>query len=186
MKGWMTIVLLFCIGECLAQHTNNFLPDYIKVQHAGSIGFMSIGTGYDLFRNRVEAEVLYGYVPARFGGPLNIATFRLVLNPLRIRVNETVSVNLLKFSGFITYHFGEKFYAKLPSYYPEGYYGWSSAIRYHAGFGSDIAYRSPKSGHGFSLYYEFNTNDLYLKSLKANSELNMGDILSLGVGVKLY
>jgi hypothetical protein len=187
MKG-LFLILLLLFPACIlhAQWANGLLPDYAKIQHAGSIGFMSAGAGYEFFNDKLEAELLYGHVPGRFGGPLDIVTARLVFNPVIISVSPSVSVVPLNFSGFVTYHFGDQFWIKLPSYYYEGYYKWSSAIRYHAGFGTMISYRHPQSGHGCALYYELNSNDLYLKSLKANSTLNLADVLSLGVGVKIY
>jgi hypothetical protein len=187
MKAWIVTVIFFLnVPGIYAQRLRALLPDYGKAQFAGSIGFVSAGAGYEFLNNHVNAELLYGYVPAHYGGPLNIATGRIILNPVNLRITPSVSLTLLNLSGFVTYHFGDQFYVKLPSYYYEGYYKWSSAIRYHVGFGSMVSYKSTKSGHGFALYYELTTNDLYIKSLRANSSLTFEDILSLGVGVKIY
>jgi hypothetical protein len=179
------LILCLCCSGTHAQKTKSFIPDYGKIQYAGSIGFLSAGLGYEFCKNKINTEILYGYVPAAKGGPLDITTLRLIYNPFTFNITQSVFVTPLNLSGFVTYHFGEQFFVNPPPYHND-YYKWSSAIRYHAGFGSMVAYKSKNSGHGFALYYEFNTNDLYIKSLRANSTLSFGDILSLGMGVKIY
>jgi hypothetical protein len=180
------IILCMCCSTTKAQRIQDAAPWYLKVQYAGSIGFLSAGLGYGFFKNRISTEIIYGFVPETKGGPLDIATVRMIYNPFTIRITPSVSITPLTVSGFVTYHFGEEFYIKLPQQYYSEYYKWSSAIRYHAGFGSILSYHGKNSGHGFAFYYELNTNDLYVKSLRANSTLSIYDILSLGIGIKMY
>jgi hypothetical protein len=188
MKALAGIFITLCLycSTANAQRIKSLIPAYAKVQYAGSIGFISLGLGYGFLKNRINTEIMYGYVPATKGGPLDIATFRLICNPFAFNLTQSISLIPINISGFVSYHFGDQFYVKLPQQYYRDYYKWSSAIRYHAGFGSMVAYKSKHNGHGFAVYYEFNTNDLYVKSLRANSTLNLGDILSLGMGVKIY
>jgi hypothetical protein len=179
------IVCLYPLGAH-AQIIKSIIPDYGKVQFAGSIGFISAGLGYEFLKNRINTEVLYGNVPGAFGGPLEIATVRIIYNPFTVNITKSVLVTPIMVSGFVTYHFGDQFYVKLPAKYYKDYYGWSSAIRYHVGLGSMVAYKNKNSGHGLALYYELNTNEIYLKSYRTNNTLTLGDIISLGIGVKIY
>ncbi|MCK5029563.1 MAG: hypothetical protein KAR57_08010, partial [Bacteroidales bacterium] len=43
-----------------------FLPDYVKLQFAGGIGFLSTGIGYTFFDHRLDVSFFYGYVPEYF------------------------------------------------------------------------------------------------------------------------
>jgi hypothetical protein len=186
MKPLIVIwILVLCTSVASAQ-SSGLIPDYLKIQYAGSIGFISAGPGYSFCKTRINTDFMYGYVPYSKGGPLRIVIFRLITNPVVIHINKSLSFVPISVSGFVTYHFGDQFFVRLPSYYPEEYYRWSSAVRYHAGIGSLLAYKNKTSGHGLALYYEFNTNDLYLKSMRANASIRLWDILSLGIGIKVY
>ncbi|MEI9808825.1 MAG: hypothetical protein WDO16_13705 [Bacteroidota bacterium] len=44
------------------------IPQHIKLQFAGSIGFLSAGFGYESPNKRFQGDFFYGYVPESVGG----------------------------------------------------------------------------------------------------------------------
>lgn len=40
------------------------IPRYIKLQYAGSMGLLSVGTGWNYYRDHWETDVLLGFIPA--------------------------------------------------------------------------------------------------------------------------
>ena len=72
--------------------------------------------------------------------------------------------------------------------YPDGYYWFSTRIRFHAFLGERITLklRPEKSWHrSISFFYELSTCDLYLINAIGNSVLRPRDYLSLSFGLKL-
>jgi hypothetical protein len=68
-------VSLFFVSQ-LANAQKFLVPDEAILQYAGSIGYLSVGGGYKLFKNeRGNLDFLYGYVPASAGGRLHIEVF---------------------------------------------------------------------------------------------------------------
>jgi hypothetical protein len=172
-----------------AQAFDPLTPDFAVVQYAGSIGMMSVGTGYDIFRERSRFSIHYGSVPESRGGLLHIVTGKLLFIPWHVPVSNRLSLNPLDAGLMITYHFGDTFKAHWPgSLEPKGYYWWPAAWRAHLAFETSATYHYPEKNRLQSLtpYLEFNTNDLYLVSFIQNTQsLRISDIFKLGAGVRL-
>lgn len=194
MKAWnirisAVILLLFPGIRLKAQLLETLKPDYVVLQHAGSIGYMSIGGGYELFKNdRGSLEFDYGYVPKNRGGTLHIATTKFAYRPFRIKIKDKVSIFPLNPGVFFSYHFGKQFGLGFDrDQYGKSYYGWSTALRGHISVSNEIKLHTGNK-NSVSIYSEFNTNDLSLVSMfyKNNSQwLSPEDIVKLGVGVKV-
>ena len=56
-------------------------PDFLALQHAGSIGYLSAGLGYDVFQSRARMSFHYGNVPENLGGNLNIFSGKFLAVP---------------------------------------------------------------------------------------------------------
>lgn len=176
-----------------AQNLKFLIPDNAIVQFAGSIGYFSVGAGYDLFKNkRGILDFNYGYVPASKGGELNIVTAKIAYRVYEIKLKEWG-----KFYPFIpglflsyTFHPELSYRFNRNRYHPD-YYHWSEAMRPHLSIANEIEFNGEKllKGSGIkavSVYTEFNTNDYYLINYFQNtSELNLGDIFKLGIGLRL-
>ena len=85
------------------------IPRYTKVQFAGSMAMLSVGTGWNYYRNHWETDMLLGIVPRNANDHANV-TFTLKQNyfPWNIDLGEKVSfeplccgiyVNLTGISG---------------------------------------------------------------------------------------
>jgi hypothetical protein len=176
-----------------AQKFDFLIPEDAIVQHAGSIGYLSIGAGYEVFNNkRGHLDFHYGFVPGSKGGKLNIITGKFSYKPFEIKVKNWAKIYPFNPGIFITYTFHKDLEARFSTdNYPDGYYYWSEAIRPHLAVSNEFQFIDAgilkKAGlKAISLYSEFNTNDYYLINFFQNpAELSFSDIFKLGVGLRL-
>ena len=74
--------------------------------------------------------------------------------------------------------------------YPKGYYYWSEALHLHFSFSSELKLNtreltSSKFLKSLAIYYEVNTNDMYLVNYIQNKRaLSLTDIFKAGIGIK--
>lgn len=184
---------LFCLmllsGITQAQWINRLKPDYAVLQHAGSIGYLSVGAGYELFRNhRGSLEFDLGVVPENRGGPLHILTSKFAYRPFEVKLKDKAIIYPFNPGIFLSYHLDKQFSFRFDEeQYEKGYYGWSTAMRGHISVSNEIEFKTKKL-KSVTLFSEFNTSDLYLVSLLYinNSKwLKPSDIIKLGFGVKV-
>jgi hypothetical protein len=152
---------------------------------------ISGGVGYNVFKQRLEADMLAGYVPQRHAGrkALGIFTFKTTYTPYTIALrNPQWRLHPLSFGGLVNYTPSRTLNRSRDEKYYKGYYWWSSTVRFGAFLGGRVTRElQPSNGHAraVSLYYELGTNDLYVVSLATNlSGLKVTDVLTLGVGGK--
>ncbi|TQM52427.1 hypothetical protein BDE36_4243 [Arcticibacter tournemirensis] len=189
----ITIIFFLQSGKVFSQFPEILIPKDVIVQHAGSIGYFSVGAGYRLFKNkRGNLDFNYGFVPENKGGTLHIISAKFVYRPFEIKLKDWAKLYPLNPGAFVSYHYGKEFdFYWDKSQYDEGYYWWSSAIRPHISFSNEIKLDSKKLfGSGkiksLSIYSEFNTNDLYMVSYVLNTkDLSLTDIFKLGIGIRL-
>jgi len=196
MKSYLLPILLLLSTLSFAQEElpveksrKWYMPDHLKLQFAGNIGFMSGGPGY-LSRNKtLETDVLFGFLPQKFGGDALVTlTAKTTYSPWRIPLKNNYYVVPFSLGFYLSYTFGPQFDSKWPSYYPAGYYWWATSFRpgaYVGGkVGRDIVVRKRK--RGLELYYELGTYDLILISYAQNPKyLSPGKIVNLAFGVKM-
>jgi hypothetical protein len=172
------------------QHRKWYVPDFAVAQYAGSIGFISAGAGYDIFKGKANIDVLVGYVPKFTGSePLETITLKFTASPLRIRVNENVTVYPFNSGVYFCYTPGKEFSSDLPSWYPDGYYWWSEAIRANIFIGGSVKIATDrlKAATYLTPYYEVGTNEIKLVSYIQNKgSLNIWTILHAGIGVRYH
>lgn len=169
------------------------LPESDALQYAGSIGYLSAGVGYELFKNnRGALEFRYGYVPENMGGELHIVTAKFNYRPFEITIKDWAKVYPANPGVFISYTAGEEWEITWDKdQYVKGYYWWSPAIRPHISLSTEVSLNAKKLLHSsriksLSIYSEFNTNELYFVSqVKSGGVLPLGDIIKLGIGVRM-
>jgi hypothetical protein len=176
-------------SEHAFQHSRKwYLPDHLKLQFAGGIGFLSGGPGY-LSRNKtLETDVLFGFLPQKFGGDALISiTGKTTYSPWRIPVKNNNYIVPFSLGFYLSYTFGPQFDTKWPTYYPKGYYWWATAFRPGAYVGGKVGkdFETVGRKRGFEFYYELGTYDLLLVSYVQNrGYLHLTDIVNLSLGVK--
>ena len=167
-----------------------FLPDYVKLQYAGGIGFMSIGVGYTFIKNRLDVTMFYGYVPKAFSiTDLHSISLQLTGKLLKFDINKNIQILPLNFGWYAHHTFGEEFWITLPDKYSKGYYWWSPGRNAGIFIGGEIktklfATKMPASGTAF--YARIGSRGLYLASKFGNSSIPLKDILELGFGIAIY
>lgn len=190
----MAILLLTLTNKkAHAQSFKFLIPDEAIVQFAGSIGYVSAGVGYELFKNkRGNLDLLYGFVPGNKGGVLNIATMKFAYKPWMIKIKDWAKIYPVNPGVFVSYTFHEELsYRFSTDQYPKGYYFWSEALRPHLSISNEVELNARKLLKGsaikaISVYSELNTNDYYLINyFQSMSALNPSDIFALGLGLRL-
>ncbi|OFY48313.1 MAG: hypothetical protein A2W85_10085 [Bacteroidetes bacterium GWF2_41_31] len=166
------------------------LPDYVKLQYAGGIGFLSAGVGYTFVHQRIDATFFYGYVPNGIAiDDLSSLSLQFTAKLIRIRLSENYQLLPLNFGWFIHHTFGSDYWIKLPSHYPPEYYWWSPGRNAGIFIGGELktkwlARKTPASG--IAIYARIGTRGLYLASKVGNSSIPITDIIELGFGIALY
>lgn len=181
--------------ERRTDHYRNFwrkvIPNQFTAQYAGSIGVVALGMGWHYGKHKNwETDLLLGFVP-KYNSAENKITFtakeRYV--PWHLNISSHWMVEPLTTGLFFSSIFGEDFWSKEPSRYPDRYYGFSTRIRANVFLGERITYRIPsKKRHFFSslsAYYELSTSDMYIISALPNKNIRFSDILSLSFGLRL-
>jgi hypothetical protein len=190
----VSTILIFGIFFGLRANAQQFLvPDELILQHAGSIGYVSVGAGYKLFKNeRGNLDILYGYVPASKGGELHIITTKFAYKPFVIQVNKLGRIYPFNPGLFVTYTAHSDLQFKFSKdNWPKGYYYWSEAIRPHLSFTNEVELTEPKfikaAGlKSLSLYSEFNSNEWYRVNYFQNvPEVSIKDVFKLGIGIRM-
>lgn len=170
-----------------------YVPSSAILQHAGSIGFFSVGTGYKLNNSgNSTLDIAYGYVPAKYGGDLNIVTAKFTYRPYGFKIKDWGTLYPTNPGVFLTYHAGGDFDSKWDDdEYPDGYYWWSTAFRPHISLSTEFKLDAKKllpnlGVKAISLYSEFNTNELYAISYFQNPrDLDITGIFKLGIGARI-
>lgn len=171
---------------------SGLIPTYFKLQYAGNMGLLSLGTGWDYGkRNQWETDIMFGVLP-QYSSNHTKLTFTLKQNymPWSYSLKNNFSLEPLACGLYFNTVFGDEFWVEEPDRYPKGYYGFSSKIRTHVFLGQRLTYEF-KNHNRFSHYrsltffYELSTCDLYLVSAVGNNYLRPRDYLSLSFGLKM-
>lgn len=160
----------------------------LTAQYAGSIGYMSFGGGVSSKSGKLSHELLYGFVPKAYGGPLDKLTYRLTFTPYKLAVSRQVTWQPFNPVLFVAYNFGSD-YSLQQSYkkYDDDYYWWSPALRLHGGANSSVTFSNKEGNPRLQLYLEANTNDRYVVTYWDNTtNMKAGDIFFLGIGARFY
>ncbi|MFC7667749.1 hypothetical protein ACFQT0_10395 [Hymenobacter humi] len=80
---------------------------HLALQTGGGLGMVAGGGGYSLFRDRLETDILLGYVPKRYGSStLSLASAKLMYSPFHVRVAERVQGVPFTVGGYFSYTHG--------------------------------------------------------------------------------
>lgn len=179
------ILSFFSVSAQTKKKPNNILPDHIKLQYAGGIGFIALGAGYESKKGKTEGDFFYGYVPKKIGGvEIHAITGKFTWSPFKIINKGLVQIKPLSFGVLFNYTFGEQYFLFSPDNYPYNYYNYPTAL--HGGFfiGGQINCK-PLKTRKLGFYYELGLYDFALASYFSNRKaLAISDIVHLGMGVK--
>jgi len=166
-----------------------YMPDHMKLQFAGNVGFLSGGPGYISRNKTLETDLLFGFLPQKYGGDALVSiTLKTTYSPWRIPLKNTYYIDPFSMGVWLSYTFGPQFDTSWPSYYPAGYYWWATAMRPGIYFGGKAGKQITvnKKKRGLEAYYELGTYDLKMITYVQNiGTVKLSDIFSLALGVKL-
>ncbi len=168
-------VLLFLLLQ--SSRAQAYFVDYLKVQYAGEIGFLSIGMG-KRFGEIYSLEVFNGYVPKSIGGSeIEAIAIKNLFDLIDFSLLEK---NLIFYFGVNIYHVtGLDYQSSRHSSYPEQYYRLGS-IRGLFSFGLDL---NITADHG--VYFESGLNDIILTNYFNNpDDVDVKKYVSHGFGYK--
>lgn len=196
MKKLLLPLLILLHFSVIAQETYDrdiqrkwFLPDHLKLQFAGNIGFLSGGPGYISRNKTLETDLMFGFLPQKFGGDALVSTsLKTTYSPWVIPLKNTYYIKPFSLGFYVSYTFGTQFDFKLPSYYPQGYYWWATSVRTGAYIGGKLGKEVTfaKRKRSLEAYYELGTYDLLLISYVQNTGyLKPSDIVNLAFGLRM-
>ena len=196
MRNLYLIVLVLMGFSGFSQHDTTavkqrkwYIPDHMKLQFAGNIGFISGGPGYTSKNKTLETDLMFGYLPERLGGDALITTtLKTTYSPWQIPLRNTFYLVPFSIGAWISYTFAPQFDLSWPGYYPSGYYWWSTALRPGLYVGGKVGRQAHilKKRRGLEAYYELGSYDLKMITYAQNTgTVRLSDIFSLALGIKL-
>ena len=192
MKHIYLFLLLLTISlNLLSQENNNtktniFKPDYVAIQFAGNIGYLSAGIGYDLFNNVMKIELIYGYIPKKYSVTgIHTISLKTVFPIIR---KQFYGIEVSPYLGMTTsLEMGDNSILILPDYYSKGYYGINA---FHFVFLGGINFhKKPPSAqciHSMDFYCEALTVDNSFWYFISSKEVKAQQIFSIDLGARLY
>lgn len=164
-----------------------YLPDQLKLQLAGNIGFVSPGVGYAWADRRLEADLFFGWVPPAVGGvAVTSLTAKVSWMPWTVPIGPRWAVRVLGVALQLTYTFGDQFFTRLPDRYPENYYDFPTALRAGVAVGGAVVRRNGGTLKEVGVYWELVALDAMLVMWARNTRaLGPGDVFSLALGVRV-
>lgn len=169
---------------------NSLIPDFARIQYAGSVGLINAGLGWSYGkRDQWETDLMFGYLPKYDTENVKLTfTIRQSFIPWKCRLSDDWSISPLSCGLFVNTVFSDKFWTHEPSRYPGSYYRFSSRIRFHIFLGQRFTFHIEPSrrllARSISFTYELSTCDLYMLSAVTNKYVGINDILSLSLGLK--
>lgn len=177
-----------CFGQekdSIISSSKWFIPDGVSAQFAGGVGMVSAGILYKT-SEKTDFTISAGYVPPKFGRIFTINAFG-TYHPLQVKLCKQTEWNVLNAGIFVSSAIGNNIYIKWPEYYPRKYYWWNSSIRYGPFLESEIKYNLPGSESSCSLFFQANTNDLYLSVyFHSTNAVKLSEILVFGTGLRVW
>jgi hypothetical protein len=174
---------------CYSQSKGKLIPDELTLQHAGSIGYFSVGAGYNIFKSNGNFRIFYGYIPEEKGGEYNIISAKLNFITSRLKISDKIELQPSNVGMFVAYHASGDLSSTWPSNrYPEGYYWWRPSTRFHLSVEQRVYHQFiDKKIKGISYFTEFNVNELYIVSLWQNvRSLDLHEVIKLGFGLTIH
>lgn len=182
--SWLCLALLAAAQDSTRERSR-LLPDYVKVQYAGGIGFTSIGLGYQSRNDRLEGDFYYGYVPKSVGGVyIHALSSKLTWHALKKVDVKSLEVRPLSAGILVSYTFGKQYFLFWPENYPYSYYDFPTALHMGVFVGGRVD-KPLKRGKKVGLYYELGSNDRELSSYLSNRKsIRVTEILNLALGIR--
>jgi hypothetical protein len=170
-----------------AKKRSALLPDHVKLQFAGSTGFLTAAVGYTNKKHSLEGDFQYGYLPESIGGvTIHTASSKLTWLPFQKIGGRKLQVRPLSAGVLVAYTFGKQYFLFSPKNYDYTYYDFPTALHFGLFIGGQVFLPSGNSRtRGIGFYYEAGTHDKAMMNYFSNTRaLSVGDVMHLAIGVK--
>lgn len=166
------------------------VPAHYNMQHAGAIGLVALGPGWDYGQKRQwTTDFLIGYVPAYDTDRAKVTlTLRQIYTPWKLPVGDKLLYEPLRTGAYVSTTLGKQFWFSAPEKYPRNYYTFSPKVRINIFLGQSVGLRFDTKRSRFDsikLYADLHSSDLYIISRIQNKYLKFKDYLGLSFGIKL-
>lgn len=162
------------------------VPDYVKAQSGGFLGLITVGTGYSIWRDRINLGATYGYTPPLGKAPpSHMFTAAVTLRPIRAAFGASERFYwypLYAGAGALLVS-SKSTFVQQPDVYPSGYYA-PSALGALLLFGTELALRQSGLLLRHGVYVEVVTINQYLDALTQNKEFSLFQAFSSAVGYR--
>lgn len=162
-----------------------FIPDHLKVQYAGNIGFMSIGAGYNV-NKRYEPTLYFGLLNETLGDSYTTVTTVSLKNSFKLFSRPVWNHFYPKIGLSVNWGHTNNTFNKLPEHYPNKYY-FQNKVHLAPFIGGEWQ-QSIKDKHlkAIGLYVEMATLDAYLLECIRTRYVSITDIWNIAVGASFY
>ena len=190
------VVAALCCGSAniFAQMSDSiparrwYVPDFLPIQYAGNIGFLSAGIGYSTRVRNYHASLMYGYVPKSVAQTYihTIAlknTFPITRYALK---NNQVLVPYI--GAGVSFELSGNAFFRQPDHFPESYYDFPKNIHalLYGGAKVQHLFEDTVMGmHGVEFFLEAGTIDVYLWYKSMSRDIKLNEIFTLAFGVNL-
>ncbi|NEM99250.1 hypothetical protein [Pontibacter burrus] len=164
-----------------------YIPDAATLQFAGNMGMFAIGPGYDFAKERLSADLLYGFVPKFDSDEAeHLLTLKGTYKPWKIQRRRDITVIPFQVGLGLSYYFDDKYPLKWGDEYPKNYYWWSPKVRV-LGFAGASVTKGVQSSliDKIGLYGELGTYDLVATAWFNDESIKFGDIVNISLGARV-
>ncbi|MBB6612583.1 hypothetical protein H7F15_16180 [Pontibacter sp. Tf4] len=175
-------------GDTLEQEAPWYVPDAAVLQFAGNMGMLAVGPSYEFARERLTADLLYGYVPKFDSDEAeHLLTLKGTYKPWKIKRRKQITVIPIQAGLGFSYYFDDKYPLSWPDNYPKSYYWWSPKVRVLGFAGASVTRDIRNSSiDKIGLYGELGTYDLIATSwFKEREALRLWDIVNISLGARV-
>ena len=171
--------------DTLVIKPNWFVPTHYRAQMAGSIGFFSVGAGYQL-KYGYQPTLMYGFLNKTFGNS-SVTVHTISLKNAFVIGNKPLFGYLYPRAG-ISVNWGNtnNTFDKLPPHYPQKYY-FQNKVHLSPFWGGEFLVPVGKDkSTRIGCYFEFSTLDAYILECVRTNYVAIWDIWSLGFGISVF
>ena len=174
--------------KVVLQKKHWIIPDALMAQYAGNVGNYAVGMEWDIWRDKLLFDFMYGWTPA-YKTDASISAFTTKFTFLPKRFNLKKRFYLEPRIGMMliwTTPNNETTWNRLPKTFPDGYYA-PNAIRFAMNFGGQIGLKFDKCKRikAVEFFAETTSNDLYFSYMINNRSVGITDIFSLALGFNI-
>jgi len=166
-------------------HRNILIPDHIRLQFAGAIGYISGGFGYNIAK-WYEITFILGLQNETFGNSKKSVITTSIKNTFNLfrPINIINNLSFIPTAGLsLNWGFSYDSFDSLPNHY---YFQHKMYISPY--IGTKFRYNLDKKNYkrSIELYFELGTIDTYIKEYKHSDYVGINDIINLAIGVSMY